>query len=181
MERGAATQPDLRLAAGGCLAEKGSMLEGGALVPLIVSWPGVVLAGKTFDDFVDSTDFVPTFAELAGAQLPTSTVVDGRSFAPQLRGEKGQSRNSIFIELARMWYVRERGWKLNQAGELFDMSDAPFQEKLVSTDANNSAAMAARMRLQDALDRLNPAGGIMDDGDGSGRHANKAKKKSKAK
>jgi len=27
---------------------------------------------------------------------------------------------------------------------------------------------------------LNPAGGVLDDGDGTGRHANKAKKKQKA-
>jgi hypothetical protein len=65
---------------------------------------------------------------------------------------------------------------LNQAGELFDMSGAPFEEKLVAADTQNQAAAAARTRLQAALDQLNPAGGILDDGDGTGRHANKKKK-----
>ena len=72
-----------------------------------------------------------------------------------------------------MWYVRDAGWKLNQAGELFDMSDAPFTEKLIAADTKDPAAIAARIRLQAPLDQLNPAGGILDEGDGTGRHANK--------
>ena len=49
---------------------KGSMQEGGGLVPLIVNWPGVTPAGKVSHDMIDSSDFFPTFAELAGAKLP---------------------------------------------------------------------------------------------------------------
>jgi arylsulfatase A len=157
------------------LGEKGSMFEGGSRVPLVVNWPGVTPAGRVSQDLIDSSDFFPTFAELAGAKLPEKTVIDGRSFAAQLRGEKGQPRGWIFIELARMWYVREAGWKLNQAGELFDMSGAPFAEKLVAADTKDLAALAARKRLQGALDQLNPAGGFLDDGDGTGRHANRKK------
>ena len=57
------------------------------------------------------------------------------------------------------------------------MSDAPFSEKLVAADTKDAAAIAARKRLQPVLDKLNPAGGVLDQGDGTGRHANKAKKK----
>ncbi len=156
---------------------KGSMLEGGGLVPMIASWPGTIPAGKVNADFVDASDFLPTFAELAGAKLPEKTVLDGRSFAPQLRGEKGQPREWIFNQLAKMWYARTDGWKLNEKGELYDMSDAPFAEKLVAADTQNPAALAARKKLQAALDQLNPAGGIQDEGDGTGRHASRAKKK----
>ena len=56
-------------------------------------------------------------------------------------------------------------------------SAAPFTEKLVAADTNDAKAIAARKHLQAALDKLNPAGGILDEGDGTGRHANKAKKK----
>jgi arylsulfatase A len=157
--------------------QKGTMLEGGSLEPLIVNWPGTTPAGKVNPDMIDSTDFLPTFAELAGAILPQNTIIDGHSFLPQVRGEKGYPRESIFIQLARQWYTREAGWKLNQAGELFDMSSAPFEEKLVAADTKDPAANAARKRLQAALDRLNPAGGILDTGDGTGRHANRDKKK----
>ena len=157
------------------VGEKGSMLEGGAHVPLIVNWPGVVPAGKVSSDLIDSSDFLPTFAELAGAKLPEKTVIDGRSFAPQLRGEKGSPRDWIFIQLARMWYAREADWKLNEKGELFDMSKAPFEEKLVPADAKDDGSVAARKRLKAALDKLNPAGGVLDTGDGTGRHADKKK------
>jgi arylsulfatase A len=160
---------------------KGSMQEGGGLVPMIVRWPGTVPAGRVVPDLIDASDFFPTFAELAGGKLPERTRIDGRSFAAQLQGGKGQPRTWIFNQLARMWYVREAGWKLNQAGELFDMSDAPFSERLIASDSKDPAALAARVRLQAALDQLNPAGGIVDTGDPSGRHAKNVEKKEKRK
>lgn len=160
---------------------KGSMQEGGGLVPMIASWPGVTPAGRVSADLVDASDFFPTFAELAGAKLPPNTVIDGHSLAAQLRGEKAGTRPWVFNQLAKMWYVREAGWKLNQAGELFDMSDAPFVEKLIAADTKDAAAIAARQRLQAALANLNPAGGIPDSGDESGRHAKNVAKKAKKK
>lgn len=158
--------------------EKGSMLEGGANVPLIVNWPGKTPAGKVSADLIDSTDFFPTFAELAGAKPPADTVMDGRSQAPQWQGRKGQPREWIFIQLARKWYVRDARWKLNQEGALFDMSQAPFAETQV-TGSNDNATIAGRKKLQAALDKLNPAGGFLDDGDGSGRHANRREDRKK--
>jgi len=38
-------------------------------------------------------------------------------------------------------------------------------------------AVAERAKLKAALDKLNPAGGILDDGDGTGRHGGKSEKK----
>lgn len=159
--------------------QKGSMLEGGAHVPLIASWPGTAPAGRVSADLVDSTDFVPTFAELAGATLPAGKVLDGRTIAPQLRGQPGRPRPWIFIELGRSWYVRDARWKLDEKGDLFDMRDAPFTEPAVTAAAETDASRDARTRLAAALAELNPAGGILDDGDGSGRHASKTKKETK--
>ena len=161
--------------------EKGSMLEGGARVPLIVNWPGKTPPGKVSPDLVDSTDFLPTLAELTGAKMPEHTVIDGHSFAPQLQGKKGKPRDWIFIQLARQWYVRDARWKLNQKTELFDMSQSPFEEPLVADEASNPAAISARKRLQAALNKLNPAGGILDQGDGTGRHANREENRKKKK
>ncbi len=156
---------------------KGSMLECGGLVPTVANWPGTTPAGQVSDDLIDSTDFIATFAELSGAKLSENTVLDGQSFAYALRGEKGKPREWVFNQLARMWYVRDTQFKLNQAGELYDMSGAPFKESLVEPSEQTSAASAARMKLAAALAMLNPAGGILDQGDGSGRHANKVEKK----
>jgi arylsulfatase A-like enzyme len=139
--------------------QKGTMLEGGAHVPFIANWKGVTPAGKSAKDLVDFSDLFPTFAELAGGRMPEGVTFDGRSFAPQLRGQPGNPREWIFVQLGRNWYTREMGWKLNNRGELFDMADAPFVEKPVAAGAGDAAADAARKRLQSVLDKLNPAGG----------------------
>jgi arylsulfatase A len=157
---------------------KGSMLECGGLVPMIANWPGKTPAGRVSADLIDSSDFLTTFAELAGVTLPKDTVFDGVSFAHQIHGVPGQSREWIYNQLASMWYVRDARWKLNHKGEIFDMSGAPFTEALVASDTADSNA--ARARLATVLARLNPAGGIPDSGDGTGRHANKEKKKTSA-
>jgi len=162
----------------GLSGRKGTMLEGGAHVPLVVSWPGTTPAGRVCDDLVDSTDFVPTFADLAGATLPAGRIIDGRSIAPQLRGTPGRPREWVFIELGRSWYVRDALWKLDEQGRLFDMHDAPFTEPLVPAAADTDASRAARARLAAVLARLDPGGGVLDDGDGSGRHASKGRKAS---
>jgi arylsulfatase A len=157
--------------------KKGSMLECGSLVPTIANWPGVIEAGKVDDLLIDSSDILPTFADLAGAKLPTNKVIDGHSFLPQLMGKKGTSREWIFIELGNKWYVRDSKWKLNREGELFDMSNAPFEEKLVLNYAKNKDASEAYSRLQTALKTLSPEKGILDNADGSGRHGSNVNKK----
>jgi arylsulfatase A len=161
------------------IGQKGSMQEGGSLEPLIVYWPGVTPKGKVSGDLISAVDFVPTFAEIAGAQLPKDKILDGQSFNAQLHGGTGTPRTSIFVQLANNYYVRSLEYKLNQAGELFDMSKAPFEEILVPADTKDPKVIAARKSLQAELDRLNPKGGYIDTGDGTGRHANKSKNKGK--
>ncbi len=161
------------------IGQKGSMEEGGSLEPLIVYWPGVTPKGKVCTDLISSSDFLQTFAEIAGAELPKDVVLDGQSFNAQIHGQKGSPRTSLFVQLANNYWVRSQGWKLNQDGELFDMSKAPFEEILVPADTKIPAAIAARASLQSELDRLNPKAGYIDHGDGTGRHGNKAKNKAK--
>jgi arylsulfatase A len=138
---------------------KGQLLEGGSRVPLIASWKGTLPAGGVRNDLIDFSDLLPTFAELAGARLPQGITFDGRSFAPQLRGQSGHPREWIFVQLGRGWYARDDAWKLNERGELFSMKDAPFVEEPISPGTTDPAAQAARKRLQAVLDTLNPAGG----------------------
>ena len=157
---------------------KGTMLEGGGLVPLIVNWRGTAPNGKLSDKLIDSTDFLPTFAELIGTSLPKDTTFDGHSFAPQLQGLEGSPREWVFNQLARMWYVRDANFKLTQDGKLYDMSDAPFSERTVESGEESDQALASRSKLAAVLAKLNPAGGILDQGDGTGRHANRNKSKS---
>ena len=156
--------------------KKGTMQECGSLVPMIVNWPAMIKKPGVSNSLIDAADFIPTFAELAGAPLPTNNVLDGVSFAYQLKGGKGTAREWIFTGLGKDWYVRSANWKLMRSGDLYDMRKAPFEEKLVVLDDKTTAE---KQKLQAVLDKLNPAGGFLDNGDGSGRHANKTKNKEK--
>ena len=163
------------------LGEKGSMQDGGGLVPFIVGWRGTAPAGQVTDALTDASDLFPTVAELAGVPLPAGRVIDGRSFAARLRGSDVPHRTWVFNQLARNWWVRNAGFKLNQSGELFDLSRAPFAERPVPAGSGGPAAEAARRELQVVLDQLNPAGGIPDRGDPSGRHKGKLERERKAR
>ncbi len=160
---------------------KASMLEGGSRVPFIASWPGVTPAGKVSKDIISFADLHKTFSELGGATLPEGFRYDGVSFAPQLRGEAGKPREWAFVQLGAKWFVREQGWKMNETGALFDMSDAPFVEKPVASEADTEASKAARARLTAVLADLNPAGGKTDGAGGAKKMKKKGKGKKKKK
>lgn len=156
--------------------EKGSMKEGGGLVPLIANWKGVTPKGKISNTMVDASDFFATFMDLTDIKQ-TENKIDGETLLPEIKGKKSTHRTWAFNQLAKMWYVRELKWKLNEKGELYDMTKAPFEEILIATDTKDKEAIAARQRLQKVLDKLSPATGKADTGDGTGRHGNKAKGK----
>ena len=134
--------------------QKGTMLEGGSRVPLVANWPGTTPAGKVSQDLTDFSDFFPTFAELAGAELPEGVTLDGRSLAPQLKGQPGQPREWVYVELNGKRYVRTARWKLTGTGELFDMKEAPFKEIAVPADTTDAEAVATRKHLQEILTGL---------------------------
>jgi len=162
---------------------KSQVNEGGSRVPLIANWKGTTPAGRVLKDLVGFSDFYATFSELAGAKLPDGVTLDSRSFAPQLRGEKGTPREWTYVQLGAKWYARNDGWKLTEKGELFDMGDAPFAQKLVTVDTQTAEARAAREQLQGVLDKLNPAGGVTKErkkGDGDKKQKKQKKNKKDA-
>jgi len=135
--------------------EKGRLSEAGTRVPLIANWPGVVPQGKVLDDLVDFTDFLPTVLDAAGVALPAGYPVDGRSFLPQLRGQKGQPREWVYRQLGAKWFIRDRRYRLSSEGEFVDMADR-YAPKPV---ADTPEASAARQRLAAAVQQVrgNPA------------------------
>jgi arylsulfatase A len=137
---------------------KGLTNARGMHVPLIANWPGHVPAGKVNGDLIDSTDFPPTVCEIAGVKMPSRDPIDGRSFAPQLFGEKGNPREWIY-----MWYSQSGGpkakaefamsetLKLYSDGRVFDLQADPFEEKeLRLADLNGDDAAAAK-KLQGVI------------------------------
>ena len=129
---------------------------------------------------VSFADPLATFVELAGGKLPEGMKFDSRSFAPQLRGEKGTPREWAYVQLNAKWFVREPGFKLNEAAELFEMSDAPFVEKPIAPADDTDASKAARQRLTAILAELNPAAGKRDDAPGAKPRAQQRKKRQAA-
>ncbi len=69
---------------------KARLTENGPRQPFIVNGPGIVPAGKTTDALTDFTDLMPTFVELAGAELPAGVTLDGKSIAPVILGKDSE-------------------------------------------------------------------------------------------
>ena len=75
---------------------KGAFYEGGIRVATSMSWPGVIEAGSVCETPITGVDYMPTFAQLAGAKLPTHQPVDGKSFLPLLLGQSALEDRSMF-------------------------------------------------------------------------------------
>ena len=137
---------------------KGLPTDNGIHVPLIVQWPGRVQAGVAADDLVDSTDFLPTIAELTGAKLPPEWGADGVSFAPRLLGRPGKPREWAFF-----WHDPRPGWdkekrtrhifaldhryKLYSDDRFFDLTADIMEQSPLPTGTLTREQRAARQRL----------------------------------
>jgi arylsulfatase A len=98
--------------------EKGSLYEGGIREPMIVKWPGYVQQGTISEALVSSVDFLPTFADLAGVDLPQTQVFDGVSLVDVFTGRTALQNRSIFWHYPVYHHdvpksaVRKGDWKL---------------------------------------------------------------------
>lgn len=137
---------------------KGSSTARGTHVPLIVSWPGQVAAGKVNENLISSADFFPTLCE--ACELPVPKGLDGISFWPQLRGESAQAREILYC-----WYARNGGrkpnfeyamtaeYKLYGDGRFFALKSDPFEAAPLALSSLTGAPAAAARRLQAELDK----------------------------
>lgn len=141
---------------------KGLTTEAGMRVPLIVSWPGTITAGRVTPMLVDTTDFLPTLCEAAGVAVPKERPVDGRSLLPLLRGGAENPRDCLYA-----WYsprgepVKEfaftQRYKLYRTGEFYDLTkDVEEAHPFARAQLEGDAAAAAKL-LQGALDRYQGA------------------------
>jgi arylsulfatase A len=141
---------------------KGKPIETGMRVPLIVSWPKTASSGRVVSDLVDTTDFLPTIAEAANIPIPDGWKPDGRSFLPQVRGERGVPRDWIYSWYAprgvlKHEFTSDGRWKLYREGGFYDTAADPLEENALDSAKLNPESAAARERLQAALDRFNKA------------------------
>ncbi|MGZ0164083.1 MAG: sulfatase family protein [Planctomycetales bacterium] len=96
---------------------KGCTLEGGVREPTIAWWPGTVEAGSSCDAVCGTTDVLPTFVKLGGADggKPVPGVkIDGKDISPILLGKTKESPHEawFYYQGTTLQAVRSGPWKL---------------------------------------------------------------------
>jgi len=130
---------------------KGTLYEGGVRVPMIVRWPGKVEPETTNRSVITSTDFLPTFCDVAGiTDRPAD--LDGVSFLNTItRGEELPSR-SIYWHYPHYHrgnpgsVVRQGKYKLIQFLE--DMNCELYDLEADLAEANDLSATMPEVRDQ---------------------------------
>ena len=96
---------------------KWDLYDAGIRLPFIAAWEGKLKPGSVSDAMICLPDLLPTFIELAGGKVPED--LDGKSFAPILRGTKKSHRDRVFnthsgdgvINVYPIRSLRTREWK----------------------------------------------------------------------
>jgi arylsulfatase A len=118
-------------ASNGLRGFKRGLYEGALRQAAIARWPGVVPAGRVTDEPWAFWDFLPTAAELAGAQIPAACQTDGLSLVSFLKGGPAPQREYYYWELHEtqkpLQAVRFGDWKAVKNGpqaamELYDLA-----------------------------------------------------------
>lgn len=161
---------------------KGRPTELGARVPMIVNCPGTVKAKGAVEELIDLSDILPTLADFAGADLPKDRPIDGRSFAPFLRGEEWSPREWIHSYIADRRILRTKRWLLEDNsplhyGRLYDCGERRdgigYKEV---TKSESPEVLAVKKRFDEILKDL-PAPVLASEGKATDL---KAKKKQRA-
>jgi arylsulfatase A len=143
-----------RFAGQSIVGQKGKLTNLGTHVPLFVNWPGHTPPGKVCTDLIDFSDFMPTVAEIGQAKLPTDRIIDGKSFADQIRGKTGRPRTWIYNQFEGKGWIRNHRWKLYKDGKLFDISSDPLEQLPVFPEEDDSVTARMRQELQKNLTAL---------------------------
>ncbi len=120
---------------------KGTTYEGGIRSPAIVYWPDKITQGQLSRAVTHSTDWFPTFAELAGAEIKN---VSGKSLVGLLTGAVDRVRDdheAVGFEVWRKRGIVANGFKLVSSGkpnqivdwELFNMQTDPSEQSDLAT------------------------------------------------
>ena len=94
-------------------------------VPCIMRWPGTIPAGMVCPELITAMDFLPTFATLAGGDVPDDRTIDGRDIGPLMLGlpEAASPHEAFFYYREHaLQAVRAGDWKLHLlSGELYNL------------------------------------------------------------
>lgn len=138
---------------------KGSMTDAGTRVPLVVNWPGTIPARQVSCDLIDFSDFLPTLCEAASIAVPSTLDIDGRSFLPQLKGQRGNPRDWIYCWYSRSGgptgkeWARNQRYKLYRTGKFYDVQNDVLEKNPLGMDKIGKQAKEVHTLLQTALDK----------------------------
>ncbi|MBN1910730.1 MAG: sulfatase, partial [Pirellulales bacterium] len=136
------------LSSGPLRGGKGSAYEGGLREPTLVWWPGTIKAGTVSDELTTAMDLMPTFAKMAGADVPRDRVLDGRDIGPVLLGKPGaKSPHDRFFyhQGNNLRAVRSGPWKLFVSGELYNLDTDLGEKTNVAADHPKVVAKLRKM------------------------------------
>jgi uncharacterized sulfatase len=139
--------------------EKGMLTEGGIRVPFVVSWPGTIDGGKTYDHPVWSLDVAATAVALA--ELPPDPKLDGVNLIPYLTCQNAEPpHQTLYWRWISQSAVREGDWKLLIGGPreyLYNLSkDKEEKQNLISE--HPEIAKRLRVKLKHWSNELQPPG-----------------------
>ncbi len=114
---------------------KSFTIDAGCHVPLIVSWPALIKQGRVYESLIEFSDFAPTLIEAAGAYDRISDM-DGTSFLPILKGERGPTRETVFVHYDPQWgntsknrnrFARTLDYKLYLGNRFYKLDGDPLE------------------------------------------------------
>jgi arylsulfatase A-like enzyme len=118
---------------GGMKGRKGGTDEGGVRSVCYWRWPEGLPAGRTVPQIAGAIDLLPTLLSLADVKRVGDKPLDGRDLSPLLRGESTDwPDRQIFSTWAGKVSVRTQKYRLDAAGQLFDMEVDPGQTMVVN-------------------------------------------------
>lgn len=133
---------------------KGTIYQGGAHVPLVVSGPGVTRQNETENALVHATDLYATILELTGGDLDGG-VNNSHSFKHLLSSTTGSTRTHNYTEIDDDWTIRDVQYKLLQfsdgSQEFYDLiADTLEATNLLNTLSTEQSTIKTSLEIEAA-------------------------------
>jgi N-acetylglucosamine-6-sulfatase len=142
--------------------------EESAKMPFILSWPGKVAPETRIPALTQNTDFLPTFLDVAGAEIPSD--IQGLSVVPLLTGEKKSIRDAAYTHFyedtrehhaAAYVAIRTLTYKLinyydRGFTEMYDLTKDPHEmHSIAGEPAMKKVRSALEKRLAELAEQYN--------------------------
>lgn len=141
---------------------KASTPNAGTHVPMIANWPAKMKKAFVSQDLIDFSDILPTLTDAANGKLPTDRKIDGRSFLPQLQGQKGNPRDWTFCWYERNGnregnvkrFARNQTYKLYHSGKFYNIPQDELEKNSLMPDDIDTTQKAIQEKLKAVVDKL---------------------------